>query len=164
MFSNPVSAAFSAVDDAVEALGALDWDGLPVRERLEALDRLETVRRKASACSLDLLGSVERCGAPALGGVSARVIADVIRISPREARHRIRDAAQLHTRTMLTGQTLPPSLPATAKAWNAGLLDVEHLRTEPLDQPLRIRRADAFDQTRAEIALHPRLRIRWRKP
>ncbi len=122
-------AALSAVDDAVEALRALDWDQLAVRERLGALDRLETVRRKAAACSLDLVGSVERCGAQELGGVSARVIADVIRISPQEARRRIRDAAQLQTRTTLTGQTLPPSLPATAKAWNAGLLDAEHLRT-----------------------------------
>ena len=122
-------AALSAVDDAVEALRALDWDQLAVRERLGALDRLETVRRKAAACSLDLVGSVERCGAQELGGVSARVIADVIRISPQEARRRIRDAAQLQTRTTLTGQNLPPSLPATAKAWNAGLLDAEHLRT-----------------------------------
>jgi hypothetical protein len=129
MFSSRVLAALSAVDDAVEALRALDWDQLAVRERLGALDRLETVRRKAAACSLDLVGSVERCGAQELGGVSARVIADVIRISPQEARRRIRDAAQLQTRTTLTGQTLPPSLPATAKAWNAGLLDAEHLRT-----------------------------------
>lgn len=129
MFSTSVAGAFTAVEFAVEGLSALDWDSLPVRERLEALDRLETIRRKAAACCLDLVGSVDRCGASALGGVPAKVVADVIRISPREARHRIRDAAQLQSRTTLTGQTLPPSLPKTAEAWNAGLLDVEHLRT-----------------------------------
>lgn len=128
MLSNPVSAAFSTVDAAVEALGALDWDVLGVGERLEALDRLEAARRKVAACSLDLVGSVERCGEQVLGGVAARIIADVIRISLRESRHRIRDAAQLHTRTTLTGESVPPALPATAKAWDAGLLDVEHLR------------------------------------
>jgi hypothetical protein len=129
MFSIRVSTAFSAVDAAVETLGALDWDSLPIRERLQALDRLETVRRKAAACSLDLVGSVERSREPALGGAIAKVVADVIRVTPAEARRRIRDAGQLQPRTTLTGQTVPPALPATAKAWNAGLLDIEHLRT-----------------------------------
>ncbi len=129
MFSTPVGSAFTAVEAAVEALGALDWDALPVRERLEALDRLETVRRRSAAISLDLVGSVNRSGDAALGGVAAKVIADVIRVSPREARHRLRDAGQLQPRTTLTGDVLPPDLPATAKAWNAGLLDIEHLRT-----------------------------------
>ena len=81
MSSNRLSEALAVVESAVEGLGSLDWDSLPVRERLQALDRLETVRRKAAARSLDLVGSVERCGASALGGASARVIADVIRIS-----------------------------------------------------------------------------------
>lgn len=129
MFSTPVSGAFAAVECDLEALDALDWDSLSVRERLQALARLENIRRKAAACSLDLVGSVERCGESALGGASAKLIADVIRVSPREARHRIRDAAQLQSRTTLTGQTVPPALPATAKAWDAGLLDIEHLRT-----------------------------------
>ncbi len=129
MFSSPVAEAFTAVEAAVEALGALDWDGLPVRERLEALDRLETMRRRSAAVSLDLVGSVNRSGDAALGRVAAKVIGDVIRISPREARHRLRDAAQLQPRTTLTGHVRPADLPATAKAWNAGLLDVEHLRT-----------------------------------
>jgi len=128
MLSNPVSAAFVAVDAAVQALGALDWDALPIRERLEALDRLETVRRRTAATALDLVGSVDRGGQQALGGVAAKVIADVVRISPAEARRRIRDAGQLQPRTTLTGEVLAPALPATAKAWNAGLLDVEHLR------------------------------------
>jgi hypothetical protein len=37
-------------------------------------------------------------------------------------------AQQLAPRTALTGEQLPPELPSTAKAWNAGLLDGEHLR------------------------------------
>ena len=55
-------------------------------------------------------------------------------------------------RTTLTGQTLPPALPATAKAWNAGLLDGEHLRTiqtfiKDLPdhvQPAAVEKAEAF--------------------
>ena len=129
MLSNRVSAAFAAVDAAVAALGALDWDALPIRERLEGLDRLETVRRRTAATALGLVGSVERSGERTLGGVAAKVIADVVRISPAEARRRIRDAGQLQPRTTLTGDVLAPALPATATAWDAGLLDVEHLRT-----------------------------------
>jgi hypothetical protein len=152
MLSNQVSEALSAVDAAAEALGALDWDALPIRDRLEALDRLETVRRRTAATGLDLVGSVDRSGDQALGGVAARVIADVVRISPAEARRRIRDAGQLQPRTTLTGDSLPPALPATAKAWDAGLLDVEHLRAIqtfikdlPEDiHPAAVEKAEAF--------------------
>lgn len=128
MLSNTVSGAFAAAEDAVAALGALDWDGLPARERLEALDRLESVRRRAAACSHDLVASVRRCDESEIGGICHKVIADVLRISLAEARRRLRDAAQLQPRTTLTGQPLPPELPATAKAWDAGLLDADHLR------------------------------------
>lgn len=124
-----ISDALAALDDAVQGLGALNWDHAPIRERLEALERLETIRRKAAATALDLVGSVQRSKDPALGGATAKVIADVVRITPAEARRRIRDAGQLQPRTTLTGQTLPPLLAATAKAWDAGLLDIEHLRT-----------------------------------
>lgn len=129
MSSNPVADAFAALEGAVEALGALDWDGLPVGEQLGAMDRLETARRRATACAGDLALAVERRGDAALGGVAHRVIADVIRISPGEARRRIRDAAQLAPRVTVTGQSLPPALEATAKAWHSGLLDPAHLRT-----------------------------------
>ncbi len=129
MSSNPVSDAFALLEAGVEALGALDWSALPVGEQLGALDRLETVRRKATACAGDLVLAVDRCGDEALGKTAYRVIADVIRISPAEARRRIRDAAQMAPRTTLTGQSLPPVFPVTAKAWHAGVLDPAHLRT-----------------------------------
>jgi hypothetical protein len=144
--------AIAALDAAVQAVGGLDWEAVAVRERLEALDRLETVRRRAGAAALDLLGSIERSKDPALGGATAKVVADVLRITPTEARRRIRDSGQLHHRTSLTGQTLPPLLPATAKAWDAGLLDIDHLRTIqnfirdlPEDiHPAQVEKAEAF--------------------
>jgi hypothetical protein len=144
--------ALVALDAAVQAVGGLDWEAVAVRERLGALDRLETMRRRAGAAALDLLGSIERSRDPALGGATAKVVADVLRITPTEARRRIRDAGQLHHRTSLTGQTLPPLLPATAKAWDAGLLDIDHLRTIqnfirdlPEDiHPAQVEKAEAF--------------------
>lgn len=124
-----ITEALSALDAAVEAVGAMDWDELAPRERLAALDRLETVRRRTLACSTDVVASVRRCDEAELGGIHHKVIADVLRISLTEARRRLSDAEQLQPRTTLTGHPMPPELPATAKAWDAGLLDVQHLRT-----------------------------------
>lgn len=119
----------AALDAAVQAVGALDFGSLAVRDQLGALDALEMVRRRATASAGAWALTVERRGDAALGGVAAKVIADVIRVSPAEARRRTREAALLCSRTTLTGQRVPAALPATAKAWHAGLLDVAHLRT-----------------------------------
>jgi len=152
MLSTPVCEAFAALEAAVEAVGALDWGGLAAGPQLEALERLETIRRKATACSYDLAAVVDRDEAKVLGGVAHKVIADVLRVTVSEARRRTRDAAQLAPRTTLAGQELPPLLPATAKAWHGGLLDSEHLRTIqkflrdlPADvHPTRVEQAEAF--------------------
>jgi hypothetical protein len=119
----------SAAEDAVRALADRNWDELPIRERLAMLDRLETIHRRLRACSYDAADSVARCDEKLVGGVAHRVIADVLRISPAEARRRLRAAAQLAPRITLTGQTVPPELPATAGVWRAGHLDGQHLRT-----------------------------------
>lgn len=118
----------AALDAAVQALGALDWDALPLTELLEGLDGLETARRRATACAYDAAAAVDRRDPQALGAVSHRLVADIIRVSPGEAKRRIRMAGQLAPRRSLTGQPLPPARPATAAAWHAGTLDSEHLR------------------------------------
>ena len=128
MLSIPVAEAFAALDAAVAAVAALDWDRLPALERLDALDRLETAQRRQRTCSHTIAGSLDRNDDGQIGPILYRVIADVLRISPAESRRRLRDAAQLHPRTTLTGAPMPPELPATATAWNAGHLDIDHLR------------------------------------
>ena len=128
MLSIPVAEAFAALDAAVAAVAALDWDRLPALERLDALDRLETARRRQRTCSHTIAGSLDRNDDGQIGPILYRVIADVLRITPAESRRRLRDAAQLHPRTTLTGAPMPPELPATATAWNAGHLDIDHLR------------------------------------
>ena len=128
MLSIPVAEAFAALDAAVAAVAALDWDRLPALERLDALDRLETAQRRQRTCSHTIAGSLDRNDDGQIGPILYRVIADVLRITPAESRRRLRDAAQLHPRTTLTGAPMPPELPATATAWNAGTLDIDHLR------------------------------------
>ncbi len=116
------------LDSAATALRELKADTLPIGALLETMQRLETAHRRIQACGASMAAAVDRRDEQALGGISHRVIADVLRVSPAEARRRIRDGAQVERRTTLTGESLAPALPSIAPAWHAGLLDVEHLR------------------------------------
>ncbi|MFM8598743.1 MAG: HNH endonuclease signature motif containing protein [Mycobacterium sp.] len=144
--------AAAAVDAALEALGAIDADALAVGELLEMVQSVETSRRRLTALAADLAAAVDRRDRAEIGGPGFLVVADTARLSPAEARRRLRDSAQLRERTSLTGEPLPPELPATAKAWDAGLLDAEHLRVIqkflrelPEDlHPARVAQAEAF--------------------
>ena len=128
MLSIQACEALTALEGAVEMLGALDWDAMPAGQLLEAMERLETGRRRTTALAHDLVAAVSRRDEKELGGTRHTVIADTTRVSIKESRRRLRDAAQVSSRTTLTGQRVAPELPETAKAWSAGILDPEHLR------------------------------------
>ncbi|MCV7342919.1 HNH endonuclease signature motif containing protein [Mycolicibacterium rhodesiae] len=120
-----ITAALDALDAAVELLGAADIEELPAPQRFTALARLETAIRRLVAVSHEQVMHLERYeGCPPI----PIVIADVLRISRGAAKRRMRDAEQLTPRTTLTGEALSPLLPTTGKAWEAGLLDGEHVR------------------------------------
>lgn len=158
MLSIRVSDALAALDAAAEAIGALDWDALPASERLQVLDRLESVSRRHTAASHDIVASLDRTDNGQLRPILPKVIADVLRLSVAEGRRRVRDAAQLSPRTTLTGKQLPPELPGTAKAWHAGRLDRDHLRAiqkfiKDLPDhvaPAAVHKAEAFLAEKAE--------------
>ncbi|MBB3603731.1 hypothetical protein FHT40_003392 [Mycolicibacterium sp. BK556] len=120
-----IVAALDALDAAVELLGAADIEELPAPQRFAAIERLENAVRCQVAISYEQLTNLERYeGCPPI----PMVLADVLRISRTAAKRRVRDAEQLTARTTLTGEQLPPLLPATGKAWAAGHLDGEHVR------------------------------------
>ena len=89
MLSIPVAEAFASLDAAVAAVAGIDWDRLPALERLDALDRLETARRRQTTASHDIAGSLDRNDDGEIGPILYKVIADVLRISPRESRRRL---------------------------------------------------------------------------
>lgn len=120
--------ALAALGEAVDALAGLDSESLGVGERLEMMQTLETAMRRQTAVSHTVGAALQRCDNAALGGICHKVIADVLRISPRESARRLRDADRLAPRHNLTGQVLPAALPATAAAWHNGTLAGEHLR------------------------------------
>lgn len=120
-----IDVALDALDAAVELVGAADIEDLPGPERFRPIERLESAVRRLVAVSHSQTTRLERYeGCPPI----PIVLADVLRISRAAARRRVRDAEQLAPRTTLTGQELAPLLPNTAKAWDAGHLDGEHVR------------------------------------
>lgn len=140
-----VTATLDAVAAAAAALGELNLEGLAPPVRLHVLEQLETARRHQIALSHDIIGGLAQEDPADLGGPAYQLIADWLRISYTEARRRLRDAEQLSPRVTLTGQELPPQLPATAQAWREGMLDAQHLRVIqtfvhdlPRDTPLTI--------------------------
>lgn len=121
-------AALEALDAAVAQVRELDLDAYEPAVRLRALERLETSRRHQAVASHDVIASLAKEEFAAIGGAPHKVIADWLRISCAEARRRIHNAEQLAPRLTLTGEKLPPQLPATAQAWRQGVLDEQHLR------------------------------------
>ncbi|HSS24950.1 MAG TPA: HNH endonuclease signature motif containing protein [Mycobacterium sp.] len=120
--------ALDALDTAVAAIGELDFASLSPAIVVRALERLETSRRRQVVVSHNLIRGLAKEDPTDFGGSIHQVIADWLRISYAEARRRLRDAEQLSPRLTLTGQELPPELPATARVWRESLLDAQHLR------------------------------------
>jgi hypothetical protein len=125
--SSEVGAAFDGLAAALATIGGLNLDTYAPRVRLQALELLETARRQQIVASHDLIASLAEEAPADLGGPVHKVIADWLRVSCAEARRRLRDAAQLRQRVTISGETLPPELPATAQVWRKGLLDPQHL-------------------------------------
>jgi hypothetical protein len=123
-----VSVALDALDAGNAAISGLNFEMLSPTVRLRVLERMEASRRRQIALSHDVIASLCAEEPAAVGGPIHKVIADCLRISCAEARRRAKDAEQLSPRTTLTGQGLPPELPATATVWREGGLDAQHLR------------------------------------
>jgi hypothetical protein len=123
-----VSAALDALDAADTAIRGLKFAGLSPVVRLRALERMEASRRRQIAVGHDVIASLDKEDPVDIGGPVHKVVADWLRINCAEACRRLRDAKQLSPRLTLTGQELPPELPATAEAWRDGLLDGQHVR------------------------------------
>ncbi|KLO41797.1 HNH endonuclease signature motif containing protein [Mycobacterium haemophilum] len=118
-----ITAAFDALDAAVDGVAGLDFDALCSREWLVLLERVERVRRRLPAVEHGVINSLARQATPEeLGGRLSHAIAEWTLISRAEATKRIREAADLGERRAITGEVLAPALAATAAAQRAGRL------------------------------------------
>lgn len=127
-FPPDLKAGLEALDAALGLMEEVNFDAAAPAVRLRALERMEAALRRQIAASHDVILGLAKEDPAHIGGPVHKVVADWLRITCTEAARRLRDAQQLSPRLTLTGQELPPELPATAKAWRDGLLDGEHLR------------------------------------
>jgi hypothetical protein len=124
MSSAVLDALDAALDDAVE----LDIDMLTTPELLPLLERFERVRRRLPAAEHRVINKLAREATPEeLGGTLSHAVADWTLITRAEATRRIREAADLGERCGLTGEPIPPMMPATAAAQRDGALGAGHV-------------------------------------
>lgn len=157
-----LAAGLDALDAAVRVIAGFDFEAVAPAVRLRALERMETARRRQIAASHDVIAGLADEDPADIGGTVHKVVADWLRISCAEACRRLRDAQQLSTRLTLTGQELPPELPATAQAWRDGMLDAQHLRVIqkffrdlPGETPVDTREKVERQLAREAVALRP---------
>ena len=118
-----MTAAFDALDAAVDGVAGLGFDALTTREWLALLERCERVRRRLPVPEHRLINHLARQATPEeLGGKLSHAVAEWTLISRAEASRRIKEAADLGERRGLTGEPLAPILAGTAAAQRAGKL------------------------------------------
>jgi hypothetical protein len=118
-----VTAAFDALDAAVDGVLGLDFEALSTPQRLVLLERCERVRRRLPAVEHPLINQLAQHATPEeLGGKLSHAIAEWTLISRADAARRINEAADLGARRALGGAPLAPVLAATAAAQREGRL------------------------------------------
>lgn len=97
---------------------------------LQVLRDAETDFRRSYARVLSVVAEVEaqKAGPVSGFGTTARLVAGVLNLSTSEAKTRVEQAQLLTPRQSLTGEVLPPALPATAAELAAGAIGPAHLR------------------------------------
>jgi hypothetical protein len=119
---------FDALQAAHKRARDLTFDVLTTPERLAVLESLEQMRRGQPTIEHALINQLAgQADATELGGKLAPALANRLRITRAEASRRIHEAADLGERTAVTGEPLPPILPATAEAQRNGDLGGGHV-------------------------------------
>lgn len=97
---------------------------------LDELRTAETDFRRSYARVLEVVAELdaERAGAVAGFGTTARLLAGVLNLSKGEGKARAEQAGLLAPRRSLTGEVLPPALPATAEELAAGTIGPAQVR------------------------------------
>ncbi|MEW5808513.1 MAG: HNH endonuclease signature motif containing protein [Actinomycetota bacterium] len=104
-------------------------DGLSHRELVALLAEVTTVVRSVPALEHHILARLTTETEPRRLGEASwkKVLTTALRVSEKEAKRRLADAAALGPRQAVTGEPLPPRWEATATAQAAGVLDAEHV-------------------------------------
>jgi Domain of unknown function (DUF222) len=119
---------YTALHDAVSDVLDVSPEALSTRGHLALLERLETETRRLPAAAHPMIKLLAgQASDTELGGRLAGALAARLRISRSEASRRIGEAVDLGPRQSITGQPLPPRLPATAAAQRTGQIGGAHV-------------------------------------
>lgn len=121
--------AVAALRAALDAFAACEFESLTRDELLAVLDEYETLTCQLPAPLHRMLAQLQADTTPrALGAKSWNAVLRIRwRLSTAEAGRRLGQAADLGPRRALTGEPLPPVLPAVAAAQAAGLINPDHV-------------------------------------
>ncbi len=129
MQAQAIRAAMTALHAAYAQLAACGIDTLTRDELVAITDDLEILDCQLPSQRHRLLARLQAQASPQeLGAKSWRdVVMSRWRLSSSEANRRLTDAALLGPRQTLSGEPMPPLLPATATAQGLGLITQEHV-------------------------------------
>jgi hypothetical protein len=113
----PVQVIASCLENLRGGLNGLNDD-----EVVHVLRQIEEFSRSTHSVVLDVVAEAEARGIAARTGfgTTVRMLSVMLRVSAAEARTRTDHAGMVGARRTMTGQTLPPRLPATAAAFGSG--------------------------------------------
>ena len=158
----------SAVADRDTIMGCLDtmaaasaqlaqcsFDALSAEELVEVLARREALAWQAPVIDHQVLARLVADGhSDVLAACSlTKALAERLRISTKEARRRLDEAAELGPRTAISGEPLEPVLPDLAAAQAAGQIGPEHVAIARKAMAKIPARVSAADRERAEADL-----------
>lgn len=105
------------------------WDRLSDDELLASVRRVEAWSRQLYAVTLAMTTEVDARGLAGRQGISstAVLLRKLLLLSPRAAKRRVEDAADVSCSTTVTGSPVPSRMPAAAAALRAGALSEEQL-------------------------------------
>jgi len=120
--------ALALAHAAVDELAGTDLTSSPDDEVTAIWRDLERLRNRLAAADHALISEVQRRGlAFTLGARStAALLRELLRVDPGEARARVRAAASAGPNATLTGESLPPTYPAIARAQARGDISPRH--------------------------------------
>ncbi len=125
----PADEAVAGIEAAVTVLAGSRLDTMDTGQRLAAITAITSITRRLAGVESELIAGLQRDTTHAeLGDGLTSTLARVTRITKPEANRRIRDADDIAPRTAMTGEPLPPRLPATAAGVRSGALDRTHVR------------------------------------
>jgi len=122
-------AVASELHAAINEFTALSLTSITDDELLALLRQSETSRRQLEARDAELIAQLQQRNLPAKHSTRSPTtfLSQLLTLSPSEAGRRVRHADLLAPRITVTGEVLPPLLPATAAARAAGAITAAHV-------------------------------------